>query len=157
MDLFSGKPKFKGTPIIAFASEEERLEAAVDTFLWIKEYLETVSSNSDGRTIREIASRFDNIPKDMKKLGMSEYQWMDFNRMMFWFAYDVSTAQKDNYFKELNQRVIMRMLEEKRYSSEIVSYDRLKKSELDKGFVREVIEAYEFQKSLCFNYWKYYI
>ena len=157
MGLFSGKPKFKGTPVIAFASEEDRLEAAVDTFLWIKEYLESVSSNSDGRTIREITSRFDNIPKDMKKLGMSEYQWLDFNRMMFWFVYDVSTAQKENYFKELNQRVIMRMLEEKRYSSENVSYDRLKKSELDKGFVREVIEAYEFQKSLCFNYWKYYI
>lgn len=156
MGLFNGKPKFKGTPIIAFASEEDRLDAAVDTFLWIKDYLETVSSNSEGKTIRDIASHFDSVPKDMKKIGMSEYQWMDFNRMMFWFVYDVSITRKEDYFKEVNQRVIMRMLEEKRYSSEEVLCDRLKKSELDKSFVREVIEAYEFQKSLCFNYWKYY-
>lgn len=36
MSLFSGKPKFKGTPIIAFASEKDRLDAAVDTFFELK-------------------------------------------------------------------------------------------------------------------------
>lgn len=81
---------------------------------------------------------------------------MDFNRMMFWFVYDVSITHKEDYFKEVNHRAIMRMLKEKRYSNEEVLCDRLKKTELDKAFIREVIEAYEFQKSLCFNYWKYY-
>ena len=41
MGLFSRKPKlakFKGKALIAFNSEEERMEAAIDTFLWIKDY-----------------------------------------------------------------------------------------------------------------------
>lgn len=156
MGLFSKKPKFRGTPLIAFASEEDRLEAAVDTFLWIKDYLEAFSLKNDGKTIREIASRFNDIPKDMKKLGMDNYQWMDFNRMLFWLVYDVSITPRNQYFEELNQRIIARMLQERRYPSENVVCKRLKESTLDREFAKEVIQAFEYQKSLCFNYWKYY-
>lgn len=156
MGLFTKQPKFKGIPVIAFATEEERLEAATDTFLWIKDYLMSYSLNNDEKTIREITSYFNSIPKDMKKLGMSEYQWMDFNRMLFWFVYDVSITPKNKYYTEINQRIVARMLQEKHYSNEPVLHKDLVESDIDREFVKEVIKEFEYQKTLCFNYWKYY-
>ncbi|MBR0295130.1 MAG: hypothetical protein IJQ67_04415 [Bacilli bacterium] len=159
MGLFSRKPKlakFKGKALIAFNSEEERMEAAIDTFLWIKDYLESYSLNNDGTAIKDITAYFDSIPKEMKKLGMSDYQWKDFNRMLFWLVYDVSITPKNKYFTELNQRVVARMLQEKHYISEPVVHKDLIESEVDRDFIRDVIAAFDYQKTLCFNYWKFY-
>ena len=156
MGLFSKKPTFKGTAIIAFDSEEDRMTASVETFIWIKDYLNSYSLNNDGKTIREITEYFSVIPNEMKKLGMAEYQWNDFNRMLFWLVYDVATTPKDKYFTELNQRVVARILQEKHYPGEVVYHKKLSESSLDKDFVREVISAFEYEKTLCFNYWKYY-
>lgn len=159
MGLFNRKPKkakFKGTPLIAFNNEKERMEAAIDTFLWIRDYLETSSLDQDKKTVREIVSYFYEIPKDMRRLGMTDYQWKDFNNMLFWLVYVTSTSTKEFFFSELNQRVMARMLEGRFYGSEPIEYQKLKNNTLDKEYAKEVISAFEYEKTLCFNYWKYY-
>ena len=159
MGLFTRKPKkatFKGTALIAFNSEKERMDAAVDTFLWIRDYLEASSLEQDKRVVREIASYFYEIPKDMRRLGMTDYQWKDFNNMLFWLVYVASTSSKEFFFGELNQRVMARMLEGRFYGDEPIEHQKIKSNSVDKEYVREVIAAFEYEKTLCFNYWKYY-
>ena len=156
MGLFDKKPKFRGTSVLSFKDEEERINAAIDTFLWIKDYLVSYSLKQDKTKIKTIASYFYEIPKEMRRTGMSDYQWMDFNNMLFWLVYVTATCTKAFFFSELNQRVMARMLQGRYYSDEPVEYKKMEDITVDREYAREVIKAYDYQTSLCFNYWKYY-
>ena len=159
MCIFNKKPKgatYKGNIITTFSNEDDKTEAAVDTFLWLRDYLLKKSAENDKILIKEVAQYFQAIPKEMKSLGMSPYQWLDFNNMLFFLVNVVCTSTKLFFFGELNQRVMARMIAGRFYGDDPVEHKKLVETQVDRGYIKEVIEAYDYSNTLCFNYWKYY-
>ena len=153
MSEFNKRLKFKGLPYIAFKNDQEKLESAVETFFWIRDYLEAYSQENDGRTIRQIASAFDEMPEPIINLKtVSEFQWMDINRVNFWLVYVLTTIELSNSLID----DITRIVREKSYSNEVVIHEKLTKTRINGNYVKSVIKLLDLTTSLCINFWKYY-
>ena len=98
--------KFKGYPCFAFKNENDKITAAADSFLYIKEYLEGFTERYGDCTIEEATRFFSKLPKLAKQIGMSELEWIETNGTLFWLVYYISTNYTTEFPTDENQKKI---------------------------------------------------